>query len=90
MMATHYSPRKSPYGAACGQLWAEHHTADVAKVDCLRCRSTNAFPGKRIPNIMKEAHRMAAAGGYGFLGTSGMKSYNERLSLALIHLGRNR
>ena len=32
---------------------------------------------------------MAAAGGYGFLGTSGMKSYQERLALALKYLGKS-
>lgn len=50
-------------------------------------RGTNAFPGKRVPNIMKEAHRMAQANDLGFF--HGMKSYSERLSRALIYLGRN-
>jgi len=37
-------------------------------------------------NVIAEAHRMAKAGGYGFLGTSGMRSYSERLKLAISHL----
>lgn len=88
MRATHYSPDGSPHGSSCG-IYADYHTADPKKVDCIRCRSTRNFPGKRIKSLMKAAHEMAAAGGYGFLGMAGMKCYNERLRMALIHLGRN-
>jgi len=32
---------------------------------------------------------MAKKGGYGFLGTSGMKSYKERVEIAIEHLRNN-
>ena len=89
MRATHYSPDNTSHGAACG-VFADFFTPDPKKVDCINCRSTRQFPGKRIKSLMKAAHEMAAAGGYGFLGTTGMKSYHERLSMALTHLGRQR
>ena len=87
MKATHYSTDKA---TACGLVGVPYVTDDPDKVDCLNCRSTRNFPGKRVKCIMKAAHEMAAAGGYGFLGRSGMLSYNERLRLAITHLGRKR
>jgi hypothetical protein len=83
--ATHYSAGKS---TACGLVGMPYVTSDPKKVDCIRCRSTGNFPGKRIKSIMKEAHRMAAANDLGFF--HGMKSYDERLRRALIYLGRQR
>ena len=40
-------------------------------------------------SILIEASRMAKKGGYGFLGTSGMKSYKERVEIAIEHLRNN-
>ena len=44
---------------------------------------------RKEESILIRASRMAKAGGYGFMGTSGMRSYKERLQIALRRLRGN-